>query len=161
MRRSGVEMPLHLVKEFRKFLQGDLGLEQVKHLYKATHMGALVFVGQIDVHIDGCHRVLATFAPVPHGDRIAEVFNPHFIDGNIAVVTLVLNVFHWSAGRLSETGYLFEQVLRLHVPHGSEDIAFDLTITVIELLQQLFYFGPLALSRAGAWILAHGPLHLL
>jgi hypothetical protein len=61
---------------------------------KAAHVGALVIVGQIHIHIDSRNRMLRTISPITHGNGIAKIFYPDFIDGNIAEIRLTLDVLH-------------------------------------------------------------------
>jgi hypothetical protein len=66
----------------------------MKHLDKPAHMGALILMGQIDIHIDRGNGVLGAFPPIANGDRVPQIFDTHLIDRNVAVITLVLGVFH-------------------------------------------------------------------
>ena len=54
---------------------------------------------------------------------------------------------------------LLEQVVCIDTPHGPEDIALDLLITPIELIQHGLYFGAFGVSCAGAGIFLDRPVH--
>jgi hypothetical protein len=57
-------------------------------------MSAFVVVGQIYKHVDDGNRMLETIPPITDGNGIAQIFNPHFIDGDVAEIGLTLDVFH-------------------------------------------------------------------
>jgi hypothetical protein len=63
---------------------------------KTAHVGALVAMGQVHVHIDRRHRVLIAIAAVQHLDRVAQVLYADFIDGNIPIIGFILDVSHAS-----------------------------------------------------------------
>ncbi len=64
------------------------------NFYKAAHVRALVFMRQVHMHIDRRNRMLANVAPVKNSDRIEQVFDAYFANGNVVEVPLILNVFH-------------------------------------------------------------------
>ena len=66
----------------------------MKHLDKPAHVGALVLMGQIDIHIDGGNGVLGAFPTIANGDGVPQIFDPHLVNRNVAVIALVLGVFH-------------------------------------------------------------------
>ena len=90
----GVQMLLHLVENLGKLLEGHFGTENVEQLDETAHMGALVFVGQIHIHVDGGYRVLKAVLFVQDADRISNVLDTDLVDGDSAVIPLVLDVFH-------------------------------------------------------------------
>lgn len=94
MRRGGIQVLLHFVEQFGKAFERYFGFEQMEHFHEAAHVGALVFVGQVHVHVDRGHGGLAPFAAVAHGDGVAQVLDPDFVDGDVAGVALILDVFH-------------------------------------------------------------------
>jgi|ETNmetMinimDraft_2_1059921.scaffolds.fasta_scaffold61917_4 hypothetical protein len=62
----------------------------MENFNKPAHMGAPVFVGQIDIHVyvsDG--RLKSVFA-VPNGDRVAKIFDANFVNRYFPVIPLVL-----------------------------------------------------------------------
>jgi len=87
-------MLFHVFQNDRKFLQGNFRAQQVQKFNKAAHVSALVVVGQIYKHIDQSNGVLKTVPPVSNGDGIAKIFDPHFIDGDIAEIGLTLDILH-------------------------------------------------------------------
>jgi len=66
----------------------------VKHLDEAAHVRALVFLGQVHVHVDGSNGALGSIAAVFDAYGVAQVFYADFIDGDITVIPLILNIFH-------------------------------------------------------------------
>ena len=61
--------------------------------------------------------------PIPNGDGVAQVFYPNFVNRNIAVIRLALDVFHC----------LFQQVLGFNMTHGSEYVALDFFVAAVKL----------------------------
>ncbi len=90
----GVQVIFHLVENLRDFLERHFRPEEMEHLDKPAHMGSLVFVRQIHVHIDGGHGVLARVSLVQHSDRVPDILDAHLVDGQVAMIPLVLNIFH-------------------------------------------------------------------
>jgi hypothetical protein len=68
----------------------------VKHFDKAAHMGTLVVMGQIHIHIDCGDGMLKTVPAISNGDGIAKILYPNFIDRNISKIRLALDVLHIS-----------------------------------------------------------------
>jgi hypothetical protein len=77
-----------------ELVEGYLRADDMEQLYEAAHMGALVFPGKVDIHVDVCNRVLAAVPTVPHRNGIPEVLDADLVDGYVAVVPLALNVYH-------------------------------------------------------------------
>ena len=94
MGRSGIEVPFHLFEHVGELLQGDLRPDHVQQLHETAHVSPLVLVGQVHVHVDVGHGMLDGVGPVEHGDGVSQVLDPDFVDGDVAVVSLVLDVFH-------------------------------------------------------------------
>jgi len=53
-----------------------------------------VLVGQVNVHVDGRHGGLMAFPLVPDGDGVFKVLDTDTINGNVAMVALILNILH-------------------------------------------------------------------
>ena len=66
----------------------------MEDFYKSAHMGALVFMGQIHIHIDVGNGILGSFLPVEYRNRVLKILYPDLVDGNVTVVFFVLNVSH-------------------------------------------------------------------
>jgi hypothetical protein len=94
MRGSCIEVPLHLLQKLGKLLEGNLCFEQMEHLHESAHMGALIFMRQIDVHVDGSNGMLPPFSAVTHGNGITQILDTHLVDWDIPCITLVLDIFH-------------------------------------------------------------------
>ena len=71
---------------------------------KPAHMGALVVMRQIHVHINGGNCMLKAVASVSNSDWIPQVFNSNFIDWDLAIIRLALNVFHGNVCNLNDSG---------------------------------------------------------
>ena len=66
----------------------------MKHLDESAHVSAFVLMGQIDIHIDGGNGVLRSVAPIANRDRISQIFDTDLINRKVAIISLILNVFH-------------------------------------------------------------------
>ena len=66
----------------------------VQDLNKPAHMGTLEMVRQIDIHVDGGHRVLHTIFFIKDSDGIGDIFDADLADINSSAVRLALDVFH-------------------------------------------------------------------
>jgi hypothetical protein len=55
-------------------------------------VGALEFLGEIDIHVDIGHRLLTTVRLIQNGDGIADIFDTHLVDTDVAVISSVLDV---------------------------------------------------------------------
>lgn len=64
MRGFRIEMFFHPLQHFRDAFEGNFGPEQMKQLDKTAHVRALVFMGQIDIHVDGGDRMLSAVSSV-------------------------------------------------------------------------------------------------
>ncbi len=77
----------------------------IEHFQKARHMRAFLVVGQSDVHVDASDGVLfaAGFGTLQH-NRIANVFDADFIDGNVSNVSRALHIGHGTPVRRGISG---------------------------------------------------------
>ena len=66
-------------------------------------MCALKIMRQVDVHIEVGDGVLFTATAIPYAYRMTDVLDPHFVDGNVAGVRAVLNVFNDQFGYFRTT----------------------------------------------------------
>jgi len=66
---------------------------------KAAHVGALVSMGKIDIHVYGGNRMLIAVFAVQNRYGIAQVFYTDFINGNVAEVSFVLYIFHFKSAK--------------------------------------------------------------
>ena len=66
----------------------------MKHLDKSAHMRALVLMRQVDVHIDSGHSVLGAVSTIANRDGVSQVLYSHLIDRNVAIIALILGIFH-------------------------------------------------------------------
>jgi hypothetical protein len=64
----------------------------IEDLNEATHVGAFEFLGEIDIHVDTGHRLLAAVRLIQNGDGIADVLDTHLVDTDVAVIPGVLDV---------------------------------------------------------------------
>ena len=90
----------------------------MEDFYKTAHMSALIFMGQIHIHVDVGNGMLGAFLPVEDRNRILKILYPDFIDGNIAVVFIVLDVSHFATVPVSgfET---ISKLINIPVSHAS------------------------------------------
>ncbi len=89
-----MQVLFHVFKNHRKFLQRNFRLQMMQHLDKPAHMSAFILVRQIDIHIYGGDRMLKSIATIAHRYRVPQVFDADLINRNIAVIALILCVFH-------------------------------------------------------------------
>ena len=72
-------------------------------------MGALVAVGQIDVHIDAGHGVLGALELVQNHDGVGDILDPHLVDVDGPGADVVLDVGEvqrdYSGGFISFHGF--------------------------------------------------------
>jgi hypothetical protein len=66
----------------------------MKHLDKPAHVGPFILMGQIDIHIDGGDRILRSLTAIANGYRVSQIFDADLVNGDVAVVALILRVFH-------------------------------------------------------------------
>jgi hypothetical protein len=64
----------------------------IEDLDEATHVGTLELLGEIHIHVDIGYRLLAAVGAIQDGDRIADVFDTHLVDVNVAVIPGVLDI---------------------------------------------------------------------
>ena len=71
----------------------------MEHLDKAAHVGAFVMMRQIHGHIDHGDGVLGGLVTIPNAERETDIFDADAVDGDAAVVTLILRVFERGHGK--------------------------------------------------------------
>jgi len=67
----------------------------MQHFHKTTHVSPFVVVRQIDIHIYRSNRMLNVIFSIKYGYGISQVFYPNLVNGDIAMIELVLNIFHF------------------------------------------------------------------
>ena len=77
------------------FLDVENGAVFVERLDETAHVGPFVMVREIDGEGDGRDGVLRPVGLVEHGDGVAQVFDAHAVDGDLAVVGLALGVLEF------------------------------------------------------------------
>ena len=95
MGRFGIQAVLQFIQNPAEVFQGNLAAVFAQDFDEPAHVGPLVIMGQVHVHIDAGHRLLGAVFLVPDGDGIADVLDPHLVDIDIAVVFLALDVNHF------------------------------------------------------------------
>jgi hypothetical protein len=63
-------------------------------------VGALVFVRQINIHVDVGYGVLIAVFFVKNPDRVTKIFDPDLVNWNSAVIPFVLRVLDRTANIL-------------------------------------------------------------
>jgi hypothetical protein len=51
-------------------------------------------MGQIDIHVDRGNRILRSVTAIANGYRVSQIFDTDLINWNVAVIALILRVFH-------------------------------------------------------------------
>jgi hypothetical protein len=77
--------------------------------------------------------MLKTVTAISNSNRVAKIFYPDLIDGDVAVIRLALDVFHKDS--------LLQKVFRFYMTHGSKNVSLDFFITTVKLLQHKLYFA--------------------
>jgi hypothetical protein len=75
-------------------LIADLVLELVQHLDESAHVRAALGVGEVHGKAHARDGFLLHAALVLHRDGVADVPDPHLLDGHVPVVGPVLDVNH-------------------------------------------------------------------
>ena len=70
--------------------------------------------------------MLKGFSPVKDRNGIPKILDADLVDGDIAVIRLVLNIFH-------ERLMLFQQIIGFRAAQCPKDISFYLVVSSIEL----------------------------
>ena len=95
----GLEGLSQFSQDYAELLEVHLSPVGIEDLDEAAHVGPLVVVGQIDVHVDAGHGLLGAVPLVADGDRVADVLDPHLVDLDVAVVFQALDVDHETESR--------------------------------------------------------------
>lgn len=66
----------------------------IQYFDEARHMGALEVMRQIHVHIEAGDGILFTATLVLNPDRVQDVLDAYFVNGNAACVGPALNIFY-------------------------------------------------------------------
>ena len=98
MRRRGLELLLHGMKDIVDVLHMNNIAMGVEHFDKAAHVGAFEFLRQIDEHANSGDGVLDRVSLVAHLDRKAKSTNADLIDAEFAMIALTLLVVQFPAG---------------------------------------------------------------
>ena len=106
MGRLGVKAPPGLLQDGADLLEADVPAVIAQNLDEPAHVGALVAVGQVDVHVDAGHRVLGAVELVQHHDGIRDVLNPHLVDIDGMGTDVVLDVGDFGHGNYDCGGFM-------------------------------------------------------
>ena len=106
MGRLGVEAAPGLLQDGADLLEADVPAVFAQDLDEAAHVGALVAVGQVDVHVDAGHGVLGAVELVQHHDGVRDVLDPHLVDVDGVGTDVVLDVGDFGHGQYDRGGFM-------------------------------------------------------
>ena len=103
VRRGGVELRLHRVKNILKVLDVDDIAMGIEHFEEAAHVRALELLRQVHEHADGRHGILHRVRLIAHLDGEAQLAHPHLVNAQLPVVAFALFVMQMGV-RLGRAG---------------------------------------------------------
>ncbi len=106
MGRLGVEAAAGLLQDGADLLEADVPAVFAQDLDEAAHVGALVAMGQVDVHVDAGHGVLGAVELVQHHDGVGDVLDPHLVDVDGMGTDMVLDVGDFGRGEYDCGGFM-------------------------------------------------------